>query len=87
MFEQVSHQFLSFGKQAAETMLKANGIAVEGLEKVIDVQLKTIEDRVKQSANGFLRGILPGNEPHVGCDGTDLRDRHLGDRSDRPVVR
>jgi hypothetical protein len=53
MFEQVSHQFLSFGKQAAEAMLKINGIAAEGLEKVIDVQLKTIEDRVNATNELF----------------------------------
>ncbi len=45
MFDQVSNQFLSFGKQAAETLLKANAIASEGVEKMIDVQLKTMEDR------------------------------------------
>ena len=47
MYEQASNQFLGLSKQAAETFIKANAIAVEGFEKLIDIQLKTIEDRVK----------------------------------------
>ena len=47
MYEQASNQFLALSKQAAETFLKANAIAVEGFEKLMDIQLKTIEDRVK----------------------------------------
>lgn len=47
MYEQASNQFLALSKQAAETFLKANAIAVEGFEKLIDIQLKTIEERVK----------------------------------------
>lgn len=47
MYEQASSQFLALSKQAAETFIKANAIAVEGFEKLIDIQLKTIEDRVK----------------------------------------
>jgi hypothetical protein len=47
MYEQASNQFLALSKQAAETFIKANAIAVEGFEKLIDIQLKTIEDRVK----------------------------------------
>lgn len=53
MFEQVSNQFLSFGKQAAETLLKANAIASEGVEKVLDVQLKTMEDRFSAASELF----------------------------------
>ena len=47
MYEQASNQFLALSKQAAETFIKANAIAVEGFEKLLDIQLKTIEDRVK----------------------------------------
>ena len=47
MYEQASNQFLALSKQAAETFIKANAIAVDGFEKLIDIQLKTIEDRVK----------------------------------------
>lgn len=47
MYEQASNQFLALSKQAAETFIKANAIAVEGFEKLMDIQLKVIEDRVK----------------------------------------
>ena len=46
MYEQASNQFLALSKQAAETFIKANAIAVEGFEKLMDIQLRTIEDRV-----------------------------------------
>lgn len=47
MYEQASNQFLALSKQAAENFIKANAIAIEGFEKLMDIQLKTIEDRVK----------------------------------------
>ncbi len=47
MYEQASNQFLALSKQAAETFIKANAIVVDGFEKLMDIQLKTIEDRVK----------------------------------------
>lgn len=53
MFDQVSNQFLSFGKQTAETLLKANAIASEGVEKMIDVQLKTMEERFNATSELF----------------------------------
>lgn len=51
MYEQASNQFLALSKQAAETFLKANAIAVDGFEKLVDIQLKTIEDRVKVASD------------------------------------
>lgn len=51
MYEQASNQFLALSKQAAENFIKANAIAVEGFEKLMDIQLKTIEDRVKVAAD------------------------------------
>jgi len=51
MYEQASNQFLALSKQAAETFIKANAIAVEGFEKLIDIQLKTIEERVKAATD------------------------------------
>ena len=51
MYEQASNQFLALSKQAAETFIKANAIAVEGFEKLIDTQLKTIEERVKAATD------------------------------------
>jgi len=43
MFEQVANQVLSFHKNAAQAMIKANSIAVESFEKLMDVQLKALE--------------------------------------------
>jgi len=51
MYEQASNQFLALSKQAAETFIKANAIAVEGFEKLMDIQLKTIEERVKAATD------------------------------------
>ena len=47
MYEQASNQFLALSKQAAETFIKANAIVVDSFEKLIDIQLKTVQDRVK----------------------------------------
>ena len=41
MYEQASNQFLALSKQAAETFIKANAIAVEGFEKLMDCLLYT----------------------------------------------
>lgn len=43
MFEQLSTQVLGYGKNVAQSLVKANGIAVEGFEKLFDTQLKAVE--------------------------------------------
>lgn len=43
MYDTISNQFLAFGKNFAHTLVKANGIAVEGFEKLVDLQLKAVE--------------------------------------------
>lgn len=53
MFEQVANQVLSFHKNAAQAMIKANSIAVESFEKLMDVQLKALEARVN-ATQGFV---------------------------------
>ena len=53
MYEQVSGQFLSLSKQAAETFIKANAIAVDGFEKLVDIQLKTFENSIKAATELF----------------------------------
>ena len=50
MFEQMSSQVLSFNKQFAESIIKANAVAVDHFEKIIDVQLKGFEDRMATMA-------------------------------------
>lgn len=46
MYEQIPNQFLSFGKQALEATFKAQHLALENLERVATMQLKSLEDRV-----------------------------------------
>ena len=50
MFEQMNSQILSFSKQFAESIIKANTVAVDHFEKIIDVQLKGFEDRMTTMA-------------------------------------
>jgi hypothetical protein len=50
MFEQMSSQVLSFSKQFAESIIKANTVAVDHFEKMVDVQLKGFEDRLNTTA-------------------------------------
>lgn len=45
MFEQINVQVLNAGKQFADAAFKAHGIAIEGFEKAIALQVKTAEDR------------------------------------------
>ncbi len=53
MFEQTSNQVLALSKQAAETFIKVNAIAVDGFEKLVDIQLKSLETGLK-SATDFV---------------------------------
>lgn len=47
MYEQFnSKQFISLGKQLSDAAFKAHGLAVASFEKAIDMQLKTMENRV-----------------------------------------
>ena len=46
MYEQINNQFLTFGKSFADNAFKAHSLAVEGLERITDLQLKTLENRV-----------------------------------------
>jgi hypothetical protein len=43
MFEQVSTQVLGFSKNFAQSMIRANSIAIEGFEKLVEIQLKAFE--------------------------------------------
>ena len=46
MYEQINSQALAFSKSFADTMFKANSLAVEGFERITSLQLKTLENRV-----------------------------------------
>jgi uncharacterized protein YfaA (DUF2138 family) len=45
MFEQFQQPLLSFTKQYAQTLVKANEVAVDHFEKLVEMQLKTLENR------------------------------------------
>jgi phasin family protein len=46
MYEQINTQVLAISKSFADTAFKAHGLAVEGFERITDLQLKTLENRV-----------------------------------------
>jgi phasin family protein len=46
MFEQINAQSLSLGKSYADAFVKAQTVALEGFERITDLQIKTLEDRV-----------------------------------------
>lgn len=53
MFEQISNQWINMSKRFADTAMKAHGLAVEGFEKTLNLNLKTLEDRVEATV-GFV---------------------------------
>ena len=46
MFEQFNQQFVSLNKQMAEAAIKANSLALENVERLVGLQLKTVESRL-----------------------------------------
>jgi phasin family protein len=46
MYEQLNSQVLALSKSFADTAFKAHSLAVEGIERITDLQLKTLENRV-----------------------------------------
>ena len=46
MYEQINTQALAFSKTFADTAFKANSLYVEGFERITNLQLKTLENRV-----------------------------------------
>lgn len=53
MFEQINSQWVNLGKRFADTALQAHGLAIEGFEKALNLNLKTLEDRVEATV-GFI---------------------------------
>src|SRR3546814_12803755 len=57
MYEQINNQFAqfanfgAFGKQFAEATLKANALAFDNVEKTINLQIKTLEERLNATVN------------------------------------
>jgi hypothetical protein len=61
MFEQMNTQWINLGKRFADTALKAHGLAVEGFEKTLSLQLKTLEDRV-EATMGFFGDVTAARD-------------------------
>jgi phasin family protein len=53
MYEQINSQFLALSKSFADTAFKAHSLAVEGFERITDLQLKTLENRVSATVELF----------------------------------
>ena len=51
MFEQINSQSLALGKSYADAFVKAQGLALEGFERITELNLKTFEERVKASVD------------------------------------
>jgi phasin family protein len=46
MYEQINTQALAFSKSFTDAAFKANSLAVEGFERITNLQLKALENRV-----------------------------------------
>jgi len=54
MFEQFNNkQFVNFSKQFADTAFKAHGLAISGIERAVDLQLKAFENRLAATVEFF----------------------------------
>jgi len=53
MYEQINSQVLALSKSFADTAFKAHSLAVEGFERITDLQLKTLENRVSATVEFF----------------------------------
>ena len=53
MYEQINSQFMNFGKQFAESALKANTLAFQNAERLLGLQLKTIEHQMNANVSFF----------------------------------
>jgi hypothetical protein len=53
MFEQINAQWMTMGKRFTDTAIRAHGLAVEGFEKSLNINLKALEERVEATV-GFV---------------------------------
>jgi hypothetical protein len=57
MFEQIQETVLNATKQYADVVVKANTLAVDSFEKLVELQLKSIEHRTNAVADLFETAI------------------------------
>lgn len=53
MFEQFNTKLIEASKQFADASFKAHGLAMEGFEKVVGIQIAALEERVNANAAFF----------------------------------
>jgi len=53
MYEQIHSQFVNYSKQIADAALKVNALALQNVERVIGLQVKTVESRVNAAIGLF----------------------------------
>lgn len=62
MTQQFNNQFFAFSKQFADSAFQAHSLALKGLEKVAELQLKALEDQTKTSAE-FVAEAMETRDP------------------------
>ncbi|MBX3691699.1 phasin family protein [Dokdonella sp.] len=50
MYEQFNSQLLALGKNFADATVKAQGVTLEGFERIADLQIKSIESQVSAAS-------------------------------------
>ena len=81
MFEQINAQSMAFGKTYADAFVKAQTVAMEGFERITDLQIKTLEDRVnaavQRAAQQGNRQLLAVTFPATYCNDRGRRINNL----------
>lgn len=62
MTQQFNNQFFAFSKQFTDSAFQAHSLALKGLEKVAELQLKALEDQTKTSAE-FVAEAMETRDP------------------------
>ncbi|HRY00237.1 MAG: phasin family protein [Rhodanobacteraceae bacterium] len=57
MYEQFNSQFVNFGKQFADSALKANALALQNAERLLGLQVKTVESQLNANVGFFNEAI------------------------------
>lgn len=61
MYEQFNSQFVNFGKQFADSALKANALALQNAERLLGLQVKAVESQMNANA-GFFSEAVEAND-------------------------
>ena len=72
MYEQFNSQFVNFGKQFADSALKANALALQNAERLLGLQVKTVESQLNANV-GFFNEAIEATEAHVRVLGFDMQ--------------